>query len=75
MFLVQVFRPEALPEFDGATEEFEYRRDHPFDGVEILGFCDTEDEVNTLIDSYYGRGWHFHYEELPESLLSALRGN
>lgn len=65
MFIVQIFRQEVLPEFDGATEEFEYRRENPFEGIEIIGFSDTEDGVNEIINEYQEKFPKalFHYEQ------------
>lgn len=74
MYLIHVFRPEALPVFDGATEEYEYRRDHPFDGVELLGICNSEEDAESLINKhkaarYESRNWHFHIEPIRDELF------
>lgn len=66
MFLVQVFRPEARGNYDGRTESYEAWEKDPFEGIEVLGICGTEEEVNALIDEYKPGNprWRFHYEEI-----------
>lgn len=74
MFIVQVFRPESLPEYDGRTEAYEAWEKNPFEGIEILGFCNTEAEVNALIDAYDDGKRKFHYEPITSHVLTALKG-
>lgn len=73
MFIVQVFRPESLPEYDGRTEAYEAWEANPFEGIEILGFCDTESEVNEMIDAYEDGKRKFHYEELSVAMVALLK--
>lgn len=72
VFLVQVFRPEVYDEFPSSRQVVIAWEKNPFNGIEILGFCDDEDEVNALIDQAQstsrGKNWKFHYEELPSEV-------
>ena len=76
MFIVHVYRPETVKEIKISLNlDSDTRLLNPFEGHEILGVCEDEDQVNALIDEYEDRGWEFQYEELriPEGFpVSAL---
>jgi hypothetical protein len=50
-----VFNPKALPEFDGRTEEAEYRAENPFAGIEVVGTYNTDAEINRKIDQMWSK--------------------
>jgi hypothetical protein len=57
-----VFNPKALPEFDGRTEEAEFRAENPFAGIEVVGTFDTEAQAHRKIDQMWkvDRDLKFH---------------
>ncbi|RPJ50153.1 MAG: hypothetical protein EHM23_35655 [Acidobacteria bacterium] len=64
MKIVLVYRPELIDDTDGDVQ--------PFEGIEILGVANTDDEAHELIqrvkDEHIAepptRPWHFHIDSV-----------
>lgn len=75
MFIIQVWNPAACDRIstrmDGSDPFVP-----PFAGIEILGFADTEEGVNEMIDEIQGRSadLKFHYQTISVEMLAALTG-
>lgn len=50
MITLLVFNPNALPDYDGMTEHFEAWQANPFQGIEVVGTFETEQQAYRKMD-------------------------